>query len=107
MGLFLIGAAVFALATVIFQYFWKAVLRFFYYVLQKAVDVAKKIIVAVRRFGRVVMILFKRLFNGKVYKTEFTEEEIRLEDVPEGLQDELATHEEVVVKQGDINPWEF
>ena len=107
MGLFLITVAIFSLATLIFQYFWKAVLRFFYYVLQKAVDVAKKIIVAVRRFGRVMMILFKRLFNGKVYKTEFTEEEIRLEDVPEGLQDELATHEEVVVKQGDINPWEF
>ena len=107
MGLFLITVAIFSLATLIFQYFWKAVLRFFYYVLQKAVDVAKSIVVAVRRFGRVMMILFKRLFNGKVYKTEYTEEQVHIEDVPEGLREELDLHEEVVVKQGEINPWEF
>lgn len=107
MGLFLISVAVFSLATLIFQHFWKAVLRFFFFVLQKAVDVAKKIIVAVRRAGRVMMILFKRLFNGKVYKTEYTEEEICEEDVPEGLRDELDIHEEVIVKKGDIDPNEF
>lgn len=107
MGTFLIVAAVFSLATLIFQYFWKAVLKFFFYILQKAVDVIKKIIVAVRRAGKVMMILYKRHKNGKVYKTEYTEEVVDEDDIPEGLRDELDVHEEVIVKKGDIDPSEF
>lgn len=107
MGIFIIGVAVFSLATLIFQYFWKAVLKFFFYILQKAVDVIRKIIVAVRRAGKVMMILYKRHRNGKVYKTEYTEEEVDEDDIPEGLKDELDTHEEVIVKRGDIDPSEF
>ncbi len=107
MGTFLIGAAIFALATLIFQYFWKAVLRFFFYVLQKAVDVIKKIIVAVRRAGKVMMILYKRHRNGKVYKTEYTEELVDEDDIPEGLKEELGSHDQVIVKEGDIDPSEF
>ena len=107
MGVFLIGAAIFGLATLIFQYFWKAVLKFFFYILQKAVDVIRKIIVAVRRAGKVIMILYKRHRDGKVYKTEYTDEVVDEEDIPEGLRDELDVHEEVIVKKGDIDPSEF
>lgn len=107
MGVFILTIAAISLATLIFQYFWKAVLRFFFYILQKAVDVIKKIIVAVRRAGKVIMILYKRHKNGKVYKTEYTEEVVDEDDIPEGLRDELDVHEEVIVKKGDIDPSEF
>lgn len=107
MGAFIIGAAILGLASLIFQYFWKAVLKFFFYILEKAVDVIKKIIVAVRRAGKVIMILYKRHKNGKVYKTEYTEQVVDEDDIPEGLRDELDVHEEVIVKKGDINPSEF
>lgn len=107
MGVFILTIAAISLATLIFQYFWKAVLRFFFYILQKAVDVIKKIIVAVRRAGKVIMILYKRHKDGKVYKTEYTEEVVDEDDIPEGLRDELDVHEEVIVKKGDINPSEF
>ena len=107
MGTFLIVAAVFSLATLIFQYFWKAVLKFFFFVLQKAFDVVKKIIVAVRRAGKVMMILYKRHRDGKVYKVEYKDELVDEEDIPEGLKDELDCHEQVIVKEGDIDPSEF
>ena len=107
MGVFILTIAAISLATLIFQYFWKAVLRFFFYILQKAVDVIKKIIVAVRRAGKVIMILYKRHKDGKVYKTVYTEEVVDEDDIPEGLRDELDVHEEVIVKKGDINPSEF
>lgn len=107
MGTFLIVAAVFSLATLIFQLFWKAVLKFFFYVLQKAIDAVKKIIVAVRRAGKVMMILYKRHRDGKIYKVEYKEEVLDDIDVPEGLRDELDVHEEVIVKKGDIDPSEF
>lgn len=107
MGLFIITIAIFSLATWIFQQFWKAVLKFFYYLLLKAVDAIKKIIVAVRRAGKVIMILYKRHKNGKVYKTEYTEDEVDEDDIPEGLREELDVHEEVIVKKGDIDPTEF
>ena len=107
MGTFLIVAAVFSLATLIFQYFWKAVLKFFFYVLQKAVEAIKKIIVAVKRAGKVMMILYRKHRDGKIYKTEYTDEVVDPDDVPEGLIEELEIHKEVIVKTGDINPSEF
>ena len=107
MGVFILTIAAISLATLIFQYFWKAVLKFFFYILEKAVDVIKKIIVAVRRAGKVIMILYKRHRDGKIYKVEYKEEEIDDRDVPEGLRDELDIHEEVIVKKGDIDPSEF
>lgn len=107
MGTFLIVAAVISLATLIFQYFWKAVLKFFFYVLQKVIEVVKKIIVAVRRAGKVMMILYRKHRDGKIYKTEYKDELIDEEDVPEGLIDELEVHPEVIVKKGEIDPSEF
>lgn len=108
MGIFLIGLAVLSLATLIFQYFWKAVLKYFYYyLLPKLEETVKKIIVATKRLGKVVMLLYRRHISGKFYKTEYTEDEIDWNDVPEGLREELEIHEEVVVKKDDINPSEF
>lgn len=107
MGVYIITIFIFSLASWIFQQYWKEVLKFFYYILQKSVNVVKKIIVATRRAGKAVMMLYKRLRNGKVYKTEFTEEEISEDDIPEGLREELDIHEEVIVKKGDIDPTEF
>ena len=51
--------------------------------------------------------MYKRHKNGKIFKVEFKEEEVNEEDVPEGLRDELKYHDEVKVKEGDIDPSEF
>lgn len=106
MGLFIITIAIFSLATLVFQVFWKAVLQAFYYIIQKAPEVSKKIIVAVRRLGRVIMILYRRWASGKITKNE-SEEVLQPEDVPEGLWEELDIHNEVIVKKGEIDPSEF
>lgn len=107
MGVFIIGIAILSLAVWIFQHVWKLALKFFYNVLLEAIDVVKKIIVATKRFGKVMFLLYKRLKNGKIYKVKFEEEEVEIGDVPEGLQEELDCHEEVIVKKDDIDPSEF
>lgn len=107
MGIFIITVLVLSLAVWIFNHVWKLALRFFYYALLGAVDIAKKIIVATRRLGKVMFLLYKRLKNGKVYKVKYDEEEVDFEDIPEGLKDELECHEEVIVKNNDIDPSEF
>lgn len=107
MGTFIITLFVLSLAAYIFVQVWRLMLRFFFYILEKAVDVVKKIIVAVKRLGRVVFLMYKRHKNGRIFKVEFKEEEVNEEDVPEGLRDELKYHDEVKVKEGDIDPSEF
>lgn len=107
MGIFIITVLVLSLAVWIFNHVWKLALRFFYYALLGAVDITKKIIVATRRLGKVMFLLYKRLKNGKVYKVKYDEEEVDFEDIPEGLKDELECHEEVIVKNNDIDPSEF
>lgn len=107
MGIFIITIAILSLAVWIFSHVWKLALKFFYYVLLEAVDIVKKIIVATRRLGKVMFLLYKRLKNGKVYKVEYKEEVVDEDDIPEGLKDELDYHEEVVVKNDDIDPSEF
>lgn len=107
MGVFIITIAILSLAVWIFNHVWKLALRFFYNVLLEAIDVVKKIIVATKRFGKVMFLLYKRLKNGKIYKVKFEEEEVEIDDVPEGLQEELDCHEEVIVKKDDIEPSEF
>lgn len=107
MGVFIITIAILALAVWIFNYIWKLALRFFYNVLLAAIDVVKKIIVATKRFGKVMFLLYKRLKNGKIYKVTYEEEVLDIDEVPEGLRDELDCHEEVKVKKDDIDPSEF
>ena len=107
MGIFIITIAILSFAVWIFNQVWKLALKFFYYALLGAIDVAKKIIVATRRLGRVMFLLYKRMKNGKVYKVKYEEEEVDEVDVPEGLRDELEIHEEVIVKKDDIDPSEF
>lgn len=109
MGVYIIGVALFALCTLVFQYFWKAVLKFCYYLLLKSIDVIKKIIVATKRFGKCVMYLYRRYRNGKVVRVrvEPDEEEVDVDMLPQGLQDELDIHEEVIVKRDDIKPEEY
>lgn len=107
MGTIILTAAIIGLASFLFQLFWKQVLRFFYYLMLGAIDIARKVITAVRRGKKVVMILYRRYTSGRVTKEEYKEEDIEFEDVPEELQDELYTHEEVIVKKGDIDPTEF
>lgn len=70
MGVYIIGVAIFALCTLVFQYFWKAVLKFCYYLLLRSIDVIKKIIVATKRFGKCVMYLYRRYRNGKVVRVK-------------------------------------
>ena len=107
MGIFIITLAILSLAVWIFIQVWKLALRFFYYAVLGAVEIAKKIIVAAKRFGKVIFLMYKRHKNGKIYKVEYTEEELEPKDVPEGLLEELETHEEVLVKKDDISPNEF
>lgn len=107
MGTFIITLFILSLAAYIFVQVWKLMLKFFFKILEFAYDVVKKIIVAVKRFGKVCFLMYKRHKNGKIYKVEFTEEEVDEDDVPEGLKEELEYHEEVKVKEGDIDPSEF
>lgn len=107
LGIFIITYAILRLAEWIFAQVWKLALKFFYYVLQKSVDVARKIIVATRRLGKVIFLMYKRLNNGKIYRTTYEEETLDIIDVPEGLRSELDLHEEVVVKNDNIDPSEF
>lgn len=107
MGVFIITIAILSLAVWIFNHVWKLALKFFYYALLGAVDIAKKIIVATKRLGKVMFLLYKRMKNGRVYKVKYEEEEVDEEDIPEGLKDELEYHEEVIVKKDDIDPSEF
>lgn len=109
MGIFIIAGAIIGLCSLVFQYFWKAVLKFCYYLLLKSVEVTKKIIVATKRFGKCVMYLYRRYRNGRIVRTkvEPEEEEVDVDMLPQGLQDELAIHEEVIVRNDDISPEEF
>lgn len=109
MGTFIITIGLLSLFTYIFQLFWKAALRVCYHLLLKAIDVVKKIIVATKRFGKAVFYLYKRYKNGRVFKVkvETEEEEVDIDMLPEGLQDELEIHDEVVTHTGDIMPEEF
>ena len=68
MGVFIITIAILSLAVWIFNHVWRLALKFFYSALLGAVDVAKKIIVATKRLGKVMFLLYKRMKNGKVYK---------------------------------------
>lgn len=109
MGVFIITAAIISLAVLVFKYFWKAVLKFCYYLLLGAVDVLKKIIVATKRTGKAIMYLYRRWRNGKVTRklVETDEEPVDVDLLPEGLQNELELHDEVVVRNTDISPEEF
>lgn len=109
MGTFIITLAILTLCAWVFKLFWKAVLRFCFYLLERLVDVVTKIITAVKRNGKAVMYLYRRLRNGKVIRTHVDppEEEVDVDMLPDGLQDELGIHEEVIVKKGDISPEEF
>ncbi len=109
MGVFIITAAIFSLAVLVFQYFWKAVLKVCYYLLLNAIDVIGKAIVAIKRGGKAVMYLYRRWRNGRITRklVETEEEEVPEELLPEGLQEELKIHDEVIVHRGDINPEEF
>lgn len=111
MGTYILTVAVLAgfaaLSYWIFINVWKLALKFFYYLLAKLKDVVKKVIVATKRFGKVLFLLYKRHENGKTFKIEYKEEEIEWEDVPEAVQNQLCDHDEVIVKDDDINPNEF
>ena len=107
MGIFIITIAILSLAVWIFTQVWKLALKFFYYALLGAVEIAKKVIVATRRLGKVMYILYKRHKDGKVSRVKYDEEVVYEDDIPEGLRDELDYHKEVVVKKDDINPSEF
>ena len=98
-----------SLAALVFKYFWKDVLRICYRLLYGAYDVIKKIIVATKRFGKCVMYLYRRWRNGKLTKkrVETEEEEVDVDMLPDGLQEELELHDEVIVKNDEITPEEF
>ena len=107
MGTFLIGLGILALASWIFSHVWKLALKFFYYAVLGVTDIVRQIIVAVRRAGKVLFILYKRHRDGKVYRVNYTEEEVNEDDVPQGLKEELDVHDEVIVKKGEIDSSEF
>ena len=109
MGIFIIGAAILALAAYIFSQIWKFMLKFFYYFLVGVVALVSSLIVAVRRGGKVCYILWYKV-KEKYFKKEapHTEEyEVHPDDVPAGLLEELNSHDEVIVKKNPIESNEF
>lgn len=111
MGTFIITLGILAICAWVFKFFWKAILKFCFYLLEKAVDVVTKIITATRRAGKAVMYIYRRYRDGRTTKVELNkhvdEEPVDIDMLPEGLQEELGIHEEVIVKKGDISPEEF
>ena len=57
------------------------------------------------------MYIYRRYRDGRIGKTNVNEhideEPVDIDMLPEGLQEELGIHEEVIVKKGDISPEEF
>ncbi len=109
MGTFIITLAILSLCVYVFKLFWKAVLRWCYKLLVKAIDVIKSIIVAVKNAGKAVMYLYRRYKNGKItrLRVEPEEEEVPEDLLPEGLRNELEVNDEVIVKNDEIKPEEF
>lgn len=111
MGTFIITISILALCAFVFTIFWKAILRFCFYLLEKSIDVVTKIITATKRAGKAVMYIYRRYRDGRVTKTDvnenINEEPVDIDMLPDGLQEELGIHEEVIVKKGDISPEEF
>lgn len=110
MGTFIITLAILSLCAWVFKLFWKAILKFCFYLLEKSVDVISKIITATKRAGKAVMYLYRRYRNGKITRVNVNdnieEEEVDIDMLPEGLQDELEINDEVIVKK-EISPEEF
>ena len=109
MGVLILTFAIIGVASYVFQLFWKAVLKFCYYLLLKSIDVVKKIIVATKRFGKCVMYLYRRYKNGKIVRIHIDpeEEEVDVDMLPKELQEQLGIHNEVIVRDEDIKPEEF
>lgn len=110
MGTFIITLAILSLCAWVFKLFWRAILKFCFYLLEKSVDVVSKIITATKRAGKAVMYLYRRYRNGKITRVNVNdnieEEEVDIDMLPEGLQDELEINDEVIVKK-EISPEEF
>lgn len=111
MGTFIITLGILAICAWVFKFFWKAILKFCFYLLEKSVEVVTKIITATKRAGKAVMYIYRRYRDGRITKTNvndnIVEEPVDIDMLPEGLQEELGIHEEVIVKKGDISPEEF
>lgn len=110
-GLFIITVAVLSLANSAFKETWKHALKYFFLILEEVVKIAaellKKLVVATKKLGKVIFILWRRYKNGKITKVEYKEEEVDYEDVPEGLKKALGINKEVILKEGDIERSEF
>jgi hypothetical protein len=110
-GTFIITLGVLALCALVFRIFWKAILKFCFYLLEKSEDVVKKVITTTRRAGKAIMYLYRRYADGHTTKTNINnniqEEAVDVDMLPDGVQEALGVYEEVVVKNGDISPEEF
>lgn len=62
-----------------------------------------------KKAGKAAWWLYKRYRNGRTVRVpvEPEEEEVDIDMLPDGLQEELEIHDEVIVKKGDIDPAEF
>lgn len=109
MGTFIITIAVLGLCVYVFTLLWKSVLKFCYYLLLRSADVVTKVITATKKAGKAAWWLYKRYRNGRTVRVpvEPEEEEVDIDMLPDGLQEELEIHDEVIVKKGDIDPAEF
>lgn len=111
MGTFIITLGILAICAWVFKFFWKAILKFCFYLLEKSEEVVTKIITATKRAGKAVMYIYRRYRDGRINRVNVNEniieEPVDVDMLPEGLQEELGIHEEVIVKKGDISPEEF
>ena len=108
MGTFIIGIAVLSLCVWVFQKIWKYILRWCFYLIEKLLDIVSYIITFVRRGVKAVAYLYRRTSSGKYIKQEVPlEEEVDIDILPEGLRNELKSHQEVLVRRDPIKPEEF
>ena len=95
----LIAAGIISLAAWLFQKFIEAVFEWALWILEKVADFIRGVVVFVKRGGRVISKLYKKLQNGSFSQYTYEEEKLHPDDVPEDIMSRLDQGEEVPVQE--------
>lgn len=95
----LIAAGIIGLAAWLFQQFIEAVFEWALRILERVPDFVRGVVVFIKRAGRVVSKLYKKLRNGSFTQYTFEEEKLHPDDVPEEIMLRLEQGEEVPVQE--------
>lgn len=104
----IITAVILSLAVWVFKLYWKALVKFVFHLMERAIDLISRVITVVKRFGKAIWYLYRRYRNGKIFRRNLNEnsdgiEEEPIDDpdlLPEELRNALNLNEdeEVIVR---------